>query len=100
MGEADSAEAALKDLNSKMPSLVLVDVSLPGMSGIELVKHLHEQHKDCRCLMVSGHISADYLYAAKQAGAKGFAAKGDPDELLDAVECVLEGKHFWTKESY
>lgn len=96
VGEVDSAEAALSALEESMPGLLLVDISLPGMSGIELVQRLHEQHEDCRCLMVSGHVDIDYVRAAERAGAKGFVAKGDPDELLAAVAEVMNGGSYWS----
>jgi len=95
VGEVDSAEAALAALESVTPGLLLVDISLPGMSGIELVQRLHEKHQDCRCLMVSGHVDTAYVRAAERAGAKGFVAKGDPDELLTAVEEVMNGGSYW-----
>lgn len=98
IGEVDSAEAALDALEDTMPSLLLIDISLPGMSGIELVKRLHELYENCRCLMVSGHIDPAYIHAAERAGAKGFVAKGDPDELLSAVEEVLNGGSYWSIE--
>lgn len=96
VGEVDSAEEALVALESMTPSLLLVDISLPGMSGIELVQKLHEKHEGCRCLMVSGHVDSTYVRAAERAGAKGFVAKGDPDELLDAVDQVLNGGSYWS----
>ena len=90
VGEADSAEAALTALSELTPDLLTVDLSLPGMSGIELVKRLAEQRPELRCLVVTGHTDPLYRTAVAAAGAAGYVTKDDPNEVLAAVRTTLE----------
>lgn len=85
IGEADSAETALEVLVSLRPDLVTVDLSLPGMSGLDLVKTLKKTRPELRCLVVTGHTDPIYEKSAAKAGAVGFVIKDDPDEVLAAV---------------
>ena len=97
LGVAASAEEALQDLSELHPDLVLVDVSLPGLSGIDLVRRLTRQHPGLKALMVSGHSEVPYARAALKAGARGFVTKDAPDTLLEAVHDVLAGETFVTE---
>jgi DNA-binding NarL/FixJ family response regulator len=101
MGTAATAEAALDDLRDAevLPDLILVDVSLPSMSGIDLVRALRDVHPKARCLMVSGHAEQVYVTNALEAGAAGYAMKGNPDRILKAVRAVLAGEEFLSKEA-
>ena len=90
-GQAASAEAALEQLAEAAPDLVLVDVSLPGMSGIELVRQIQTQRDELACLMISGHGEPEYVRRALGAGARGYVVKGNPYELPGAIEEVLSG---------
>ena len=84
-----SAEDALELLPQLTVDLVLVDVSLPGMSGIELVAILREQYPKLPCLMLSGHKEAHYIQNALAAGAKGYVVKDNAVTLLAAVQRIL-----------
>ena len=89
LAEVDSAEAALERLPELSPDLVLVDLSLPGMSGLQLIKRLKIERPALRCLVVTGHVDPLYRAAAREAGAAGYVTKDDPDEILAAVRRVL-----------
>ena len=91
VGVAEDAETALGALGDLDADLVLVDVSLPGMSGIDLLRKLRERTPTSRCLMLSGHVEQSYIEAAKQAGARGYVMKGNPGEYLDAIRAILGG---------
>lgn len=93
-----TAEAALEQLPHLVVDLVLVDVSLPAMNGIELVAHLQEHFFHLPCLMLSGHREPAYVRRALAAGARGYVLKGNPDTLLDAVPRVLAGEIYLSKE--
>lgn len=88
-GAAETAEEALEQLGEAAPALALVDVSLPGMSGIDLVEQIQRQWPEVRCLMISGHGEPEYVRQALAAGARGYVVKGDPYELPGAIEAVL-----------
>lgn len=90
-GVAASAQEALEQIPPTGIDLVLVDVSLPDLNGIELVRALHAQQPALPCLMLSGHQESSYVQRALAAGARGYIAKGNPLELRDAIEHVLQG---------
>ncbi len=91
VAQAESAEQAL-DLLTDAIDLVVTDVSLPGMSGLELTKHLAAVRPDLPVLVVSRHDEALYAERALRAGAKGYVQKlEDPDVIVAAVRRVLRG---------
>ncbi|MFD2437920.1 response regulator [Modicisalibacter luteus] len=76
VGVVESAEAALERFPVPSPDLVLIDMSLPGMSGMELIRKLHEQQPGLPCAMLSGHGEKHYVEQAFDAGASGYILKG------------------------
>ncbi|HJL18492.1 MAG TPA: response regulator transcription factor [Sandaracinaceae bacterium LLY-WYZ-13_1] len=90
-GSAASAEAALGEIETLRPDVVLIDLSLPGMSGLELVRRIRERIEGVACLVVSGHAEPMYRTQARAAGCHGFVLKDEPDELAAAVRAVLAG---------
>ena len=97
VGEAASGEDTLQhleglQLDAQRPDLFLIDFSLPGMDGAELVRKLTERVPDVPCLVVSSHHEPLYVKLALDAGAHGYVIKGDPDVLIGAIERVLKGE--------
>lgn len=91
-GHAASAEVALDEIPKLNPDLVVVDISLPGMSGIELIKHLLALNPNLKTLVMSRHDESLYAERAIRAGAKGYVMKLEADEqLTKAVRRVLGG---------
>src|SRR5262245_46713193 len=97
-GTAASAEEALELLANASVDLVLIDVGLPGMNGIELVKILHNQKPEMPCLMLSGYERLEFVKQALDAGAKGYVLKTDTLAILDAVRQVLAGETYISDE--
>jgi DNA-binding NarL/FixJ family response regulator len=93
-GAAGSAETALEELPGLDASLVLVDMSLPQMSGIDLVAALQARFPEMRCLIMSGHNEPGYVERALAAGAHGYVLKGKPSEIEPAIAAVLAGERF------
>lgn len=96
-GTSESADKALKRLPQLQLDLVLVDVSLPEMSGIDLVGLIREQYPQLICLMLSGHREQSYVRRSLDAGARGFVLKGNPSELPQAIEMVMRGGIYLSK---
>lgn len=87
-----SGEAALKALPALRPDVVLMDINLPGMSGIECTARLKELLPDTQILMVTVHGDNERVFAALQAGASGYLLKRTrADELLEAISEVMRG---------
>lgn len=91
-GTAASGEEALRVLPSSGCDLALIDVSMPGMSGIELTRRLKQVAPDLPCLMLSGHAEEIYVRSSLEAGALGYVMKGDPDALRQAITQALRGE--------
>lgn len=97
VGSAEAALDYLADLNhnagdASLPHLALIDVSLPGMSGIDLVSKLRVQYPDIHCLMLSGHKEPAYVRRSLEMGARGYVAKGNPPAIVEGVRRVLAGE--------
>lgn len=90
-GMAPTAEAALEQIPECNPQLVLVDVSLPGMNGIDLIRILHEKYPEMWMLALSAHEESVYASLALRAGARGYVMKGKTDSLLEAMRQVRKG---------
>ncbi len=95
-GTAATAEEALDRLSENGTRLVLADVSLPAMSGIELVAEVQKRRPSLPFLMFSAHQEVSYVEQALAAGARGYVVKGNPSELEEALRCVLGGGHYLT----
>jgi DNA-binding NarL/FixJ family response regulator len=86
------AESALEGMKSACPEVVLMDIQLPGMSGIECVAKLKEIHPEAQVLMVTVYDNNDRIFDALAAGASGYLLKRDaPTKLLDALDELLAG---------
>lgn len=92
VAQASNAEDGIGVIEAEDPDLVVVDISLPGMSGIELVKQLQSMRPQINTLVVSRHDESLYAERAIRAGAKGYVMKlAAPDELVKAVRKVMNG---------
>ncbi|MEX0648541.1 MAG: response regulator transcription factor [Balneolaceae bacterium] len=90
--QTDRAEEALDILDDHQFDLLIIDVSLPGMNGIELVKNVIFQKSGMKILVVSRHDESLYAERALRAGAKGYIMKFEPSEtIIKAVWKVLNG---------
>ena len=91
-GDWGDAEKALGALPAKKPNVVLMDINLPGMSGVEAVKRLKPLLPETQFVMLTVYEDADHIYNALAAGATGYLLKQTPRaELLGAVEDVHHG---------
>ncbi len=92
VAQCADAEEAMQVLEEAKPDLALVDVSLPGMSGLELVKHMLAIREDLKILVASRHDESLYAERAIRAGARGYVMKLEAgDVILKAVRRVLNG---------
>ena len=92
--EADSAGAALASIAADRPDVILIDVSLPGVSGIEFARSVHALHADLPFAMLTGHSERSHVIQAFEAGARGYILKGHSDEIARAVRIVAAGGRY------
>ena len=92
VGEFDDAETALAKLPHEKPSVVLFDINLPGMNGIECVRKLKPRLPDTQFVMVTVYEDANHIFNALSAGASGYLLKQTRrNELMDALKDVHAG---------
>ncbi len=91
-GDAADATEALEGISRSNPDLVIVDISLSGKSGIDLIKAIKDKHEDLPVLVVSMHEETLYAERALRAGAMGYVMKQEPAKVVKvAIRKVLAG---------
>ncbi|MGM0507064.1 MAG: response regulator transcription factor [Bacteroidota bacterium] len=99
VGQSESAEEALQEIPKKSPDLAILDISLPGMNGIELIKNLLVHLPDLKILIVSRHDEELYAERAIRAGARGYLMKLEAgDTLVTAARRVLSGNLYLSEQ--
>ena len=93
--EAKTGEEALECTGRAPLQLLLLDLNLPGLGGLELLRRLLQASPGLKVLVFSMHVEPIYVLRALQAGARGYVSKNAaPDELLHAIAVVLAGKSY------
>ena len=92
VGEASDGAAALRLVQAKHPDVVLMDVRMPGMDGIEATRRIVADASTTRVLILTTFDLDEYAYAGLRAGASGFLLKDvPPNDLLSAIRAVASG---------
>jgi DNA-binding NarL/FixJ family response regulator len=91
-GEVKDGLELLRLLNTAPPHLVILDISMPNLRGIEATREIKKSHPDMKVLILTMHKDKEYLYHALGAGADGYILKEDADdELVAAIESIRKG---------
>lgn len=92
IGEAQDGASALALLKSGTPDLVILDISMPGQSGIEVIRHLRLRNDTIRILVFTMHQNVSYAIKCFDAGANGYITKSSsPKLLIDAIRSLMRG---------
>lgn len=92
---ADTAEHALDMLKEQQPDIVVTDISLPGLSGLELIKELTRLYPNLSTMVLSMHDELVHGERALRAGAKGYLVKQEaPENVIKAIRKVLAGERY------
>lgn len=94
----DTAEKALQVIPELTLDLILIDISLPTMNGMDLVGMLNHLYPDIPCLMISGHKSSFYLNRCLAAGARGYVIKDNAKGILEGIDRVMKGEIYICRE--
>jgi len=98
-GKAGDAEKAFKDIRDLKPDLAVVDLGLPGKSGLDLIKQLRVLELPLKLLVVSMYDEAIYAQRVLRAGGDGYVMKEeDPSEIIHAIRDVLNGRIYVSEE--
>ncbi len=98
VGECVDGEQVLEQVEKTQPDMVMLDISMPKLNGVEVVRILKRQHPEIRVLMLTIHETEDYVYQVVRAGADGYVLKtAEKKELWTAVKSVVaEGGRFFS----
>jgi DNA-binding NarL/FixJ family response regulator len=95
IGEVSDGEELLKFLETNVPDLLILDISMPKLTGIEAVSRVKKLYPEIKILMLTMHKNKQYFYHAMSAGADGYLMKEDSDEeLLLAIKRIQDGKSY------
>ena len=99
VGEAESAEALLQVLRKNETELLILDVSLPGRSGLEVIKQIRASYPEIRVLVLSMFPEDQFAIRMLKAGASGYLHKdSEPEVLVDAVRSIHDGGEYLSPE--
>ncbi len=98
VGEASDGFELLKLLDNLSPDMVILDISMPGLRGIEITREIKKINPRLIILILTMHKNKEYLYHALSAGARGYVLKEDSDvELFSAIDTIRKGGTYVTR---
>ncbi len=99
INEASSAAELFQLLKCQKPDILILDVSLPGMSGIEITKVIQKEFPSIRVMILSMYIGEDFIFNALKAGARGYLHKNiNSYELITAIEEINKGNEYFSTQ--
>jgi len=107
VGEANNGEAALQVILDNQPDVVVMDITMPGMSGLEATKRIKVSSPNCKVLALTVHNDKQYFFEMLSVGAVGYLTKqAAAEELIAAIQAVADGDVYlqpalarWLKDS-
>jgi DNA-binding NarL/FixJ family response regulator len=99
VADAESGEAAVNIARDLEPDIILMDIVMRGMTGIEATRWIKEQNPKIRIILVSGEVNKDYITAGIKSGIDGYLPKdSDKETLLMAIRTVMKGEKYFSPE--
>lgn len=93
VGEAEEGRKAIQMAHNLSPDLILMDLSMPGMNGTEVIAEIKHRHSEIRILVLTVHNAEEYIREALRAGADGYMLKhATREELIQAIHNVISGR--------
>jgi len=95
VGETDNGRDAVRLMGVHNPDLLITDLSMPGMNGIEAIREIRNRYANVRIIVLTVHQTEEHIRAALEAGANGYVLKNSTHaELLHAIRTVMDGKSY------
>jgi two-component system invasion response regulator UvrY len=99
VGVSSSGEQALERLLTISPDIILMDINMPGIGGIEACRRIIQRYKNIKIIALSVHNDGPIPHQLLKLGAFGFISKGSPvDEMVSAIRMVMTGKRYLSSE--
>lgn len=99
VADVENGQDAITAFRQHRPDVVVLDLRLPGISGVETIRLLREEFKSVRILVFTNYAKGDEIYRALKVGAAGFVLKGMPlERLLEAIRAVHQGDQYMPPE--
>jgi len=99
VGEARDGDHAVALAEALQPDVVVLNVTMPTMSGFEAARRIRSRFPDCAIVILSSHKDEQFIAEARMAGAHGYIEKSDADEqLVSAIESAVKGEEFFVVE--
>jgi DNA-binding NarL/FixJ family response regulator len=96
VGQAKDGLATVELARQLAPEVVIMDISMPGLNGIEATRVIHQDNPDTKVIGLSMHSSKRYIKEMREAGASGYLLKDcDFDELIEAIRAVAGGRTYF-----
>ncbi|MEK3884757.1 response regulator transcription factor [Paenibacillus sp. PL2-23] len=98
-GEATNGEEAIALCERELPDVILMDIRMPGMNGVDAARHIKKQHPDVQILFLTMHEDDTSVIAAMKTGARGYFLKdADKDEIIRAIRAITAGEAIFSAE--
>jgi len=98
VGEADDGQAGIELVRTKFPDLVVMDINMPNLDGIEATRHILSESPDTKVVALSVHSSKQFVRDMIQAGAMGYILKESiPEEMIEGIRAVISGNIYLSK---
>ncbi len=95
VGSAQDGQEALELVAKKSPDLILMDLKMPGMNGIEATREIRKKYPDIKILVLTTYDEDEWVFDAIRAGASGYLLKDTPrQKIMEAIRGTVEGKSF------
>ncbi len=99
VAEAERGEQVIQLYQEHAPDIIIMDLSMPGIGGLETIKRILQRFEDVKILVFSVHDEQVYISRALNAGAQGYITKNSAPEILpDAIETILHGRQYVEKD--
>jgi DNA-binding NarL/FixJ family response regulator len=100
IAEAADGREALRAVENQVPDAAVIDISMPGLDGLEVIDRLHLSHPQLPILVLTMHEESQYVVRAVQAGAMGYITKQSaPEQLVSAIRRIIGGSRYLTDQA-
>ncbi|MEQ8244689.1 response regulator transcription factor [Fulvivirga sp.] len=99
VGKVSSGESAINEVSSSKPDIILMDIMMKGMSGIEAAKWIKDSNQEVKIILISSDVTEELVHLAIQAGVDGYLPKKvDKETLVEAIRTVNAGERYFSKD--